>query len=139
MSNLINRCKCSFIPIKQITSLGGTNVSFVANSQTSYGFAVNQRFYLQNFLSELDAPGEYYIDRNNSKIYFWPTSTDYTQNDFIVSTTNNVLTLTNVAYFTLQGLTIEASRKDVIIITAQKLPKSNSFLIRALSDPTSET
>ena len=61
-------------------------------------------------------PGEYYIDRNNSKIYFWPTATDYSQNDFIVSVANNVLTLSGVEYFTLQGITIEASRKDVSLL-----------------------
>ncbi len=31
-----------------------------------------RRWYAFNLLEELDSPGEYYIDRANKKIYFWP-------------------------------------------------------------------
>ncbi len=77
-----------------------------------YGVRAKQRFFLQNFLSELDSPGEYYIDRNSSQIYFWPPTNDYTDNDFVVSVATNLFSLTNVAFFTFEGFTIEASRKE---------------------------
>lgn len=34
----------------------------------------NSAFYLSNAIEFLDEPGEWYIDRNNSKIYYWPRS-----------------------------------------------------------------
>jgi hypothetical protein len=98
----------------KLSSFGsnGNDVSFdVVGDQPGFGIGADQRFYLQNFLSELDSPGEYYIDRDNSKIYFWPTSSDYTDSDFIVSTTDNIFKLNDVSYLTLEGFTIEATRK----------------------------
>jgi len=37
-----------------------------------YGFTEGAKFYGVNILSELDAPGEYYIDRQTGDLYFWP-------------------------------------------------------------------
>ncbi|HCE44271.1 MAG TPA: hypothetical protein DET40_12045 [Lentisphaeria bacterium] len=39
-----------------------------------YNFRKGQRFYFLNVLEELDAPGEYYIDREKGILYFWPPS-----------------------------------------------------------------
>lgn len=37
-----------------------------------YGVIPNQRFYAYNLLEEIDVPGEYYIDRKNGILYFYP-------------------------------------------------------------------
>ncbi len=37
-----------------------------------YGTLPNQRFYAYNLLEEIDLPGEYYIDRQNGILYFYP-------------------------------------------------------------------
>lgn len=37
-----------------------------------YGALPNQRFYAYNLLEEIDVPGEYYIDRKNGILYFYP-------------------------------------------------------------------
>ena len=37
-----------------------------------YGVLPNQRFYAYNLLEEIDLPGEYYIDRKNGILYFYP-------------------------------------------------------------------
>ncbi len=85
----------------------------VVGDQPGFGIGADQRFYFQNFLSELDSPGEYYIDRANKKIYFWPPINDYSDSDFIVSTNDYIFTLNDVSFFTLEGFTIEATRKSV--------------------------
>ena len=41
---------------------------------TVYKANENARFYVYNVLEELDAPGEYFIDKNNNVIYFYPTN-----------------------------------------------------------------
>jgi hypothetical protein len=33
-----------------------------------------RRWYIKNIIDELDSPGEYYIDRTNKKLYFYPPS-----------------------------------------------------------------
>lgn len=37
-----------------------------------YGVKANQRFYVFNLIEEIDMPGEYYLDRENAKLYIYP-------------------------------------------------------------------
>ena len=39
---------------------------------TSYPLDSGKRFYALNLLEELDAPGEWYLDRKSGILYFWP-------------------------------------------------------------------
>ena len=41
-----------------------------------YDLHPNNRYFIQNALEELDAPGEWYIDRATEMLYFWPPSKD---------------------------------------------------------------
>lgn len=38
----------------------------------SYGYRAGQRYYAVNLLSELDAPGEWYLDRARRRVFLWP-------------------------------------------------------------------
>ncbi len=38
----------------------------------SYAIRPGDRYYVQNLLEELDAPGEWYLDRRTETLYFWP-------------------------------------------------------------------
>jgi hypothetical protein len=38
----------------------------------SYMISVGNRFFIENALEELDAPGEWYCDRTAGEVYFWP-------------------------------------------------------------------
>ncbi|MBN1773414.1 MAG: right-handed parallel beta-helix repeat-containing protein [Deltaproteobacteria bacterium] len=40
--------------------------------EPSYGIAMLHPFFALNLLEELDVPGEYYVDRANGTLYFWP-------------------------------------------------------------------
>ena len=37
-----------------------------------YGLKEGMRYYALNVLEELDVPGEWYLDRNTGRLYFWP-------------------------------------------------------------------
>lgn len=54
------------------------------NSKVTYGLRLGQRFCFYNILEELTEPGEFYIDKENGKVYIYPCS------DF------NELTITSV-------------------------------------------
>ena len=41
---------------------------------STYGYRKGQPFYAVNMLAEIDMPGEWYLDRANSVLYFWPPS-----------------------------------------------------------------
>ncbi|MFI4911233.1 MAG: right-handed parallel beta-helix repeat-containing protein [Sedimentisphaeraceae bacterium JB056] len=78
-----------------------------------YGLASgrhHQHYYAYNILCELDSPGEYYINRNTGKLYFWPPS-DINSSDAVVSMFDDpIIAMEGVEYITLEGLTVEASR-----------------------------
>jgi hypothetical protein len=51
----------------------------------SYGQVLkNARWYALNVLSELDAPGEYFIDRTNHLLYVYPGSGELRQDDVVM-------------------------------------------------------
>lgn len=50
-----------------------------------YRVRSGQRYYAFNALSELDMPGEYYIDRQDGILYFWPDEPLTEQSSFDVS------------------------------------------------------
>ena len=77
-----------------------------------YGITPSRsRWYALNLLSELDTPGEYYIDRTAGRLYFWPPSPGKSA---VVSTTGSLIKADNLSYVTFQGLTLECSRSTPI-------------------------
>eukprot|EP00756_Hemistasia_phaeocysticola_P063433 Hpha_TRINITY_DN6904_c0_g1::TRINITY_DN6904_c0_g1_i2::g.139618::m.139618 len=64
------------------------------------------RFYAVNLLSELDAPGEYYIDRANNTLYYKPTSPLQPSDEIVLSNMSTVVTATGVSGVSLNGLRI---------------------------------
>jgi len=75
-----------------------------------YGFRKGQRFYFLNVLEELDQPGEYYVDRETARLYFWPP-TRQAGSEVLVSVTDSpLISLDGVSHVTLCGLSIEAGR-----------------------------
>ncbi len=41
----------------------------------AYGVAAGQPFYVMNVIEELDAPGEWFLDRETGRLYVWPRGT----------------------------------------------------------------
>ena len=41
-------------------------------SDASYGIRPGDRYFVRNLLEELDAPGEWYLDKATQTLYFWP-------------------------------------------------------------------
>ena len=90
--------------------------AFGSQYNNSSAYTVGQRFFFFNILEELDSPGEYYIDRTNGKLYFWPPST-ITDSSCIVSITTNIVTLTGVSNVTFSGITFEAGKSALVQIS----------------------
>lgn len=81
-----------------------------------YGIRPGQRFYFLNVLEELDQPGEYYVDQQRMRIYFWPPA-DLKSNEALVSVLDQpLLYLRGVSHVTVAGLTLEAGRASGVEI-----------------------
>ncbi len=78
-----------------------------------YGFRAGQWFYAFNMLCELDRPGEWYLDREAGKLYFWPPER-MQEGDVEVSVLRDPVTFQDVSHLTLQGFTLETARGTAI-------------------------
>ena len=81
-----------------------------------YGYRKGQWFYAFNLLSEIDQPGEWYLDRQSGVLYFWPPS-PIEQGEALVSVLPNMVTMKDVSHVTLRGFTFEAVRGTAITMS----------------------
>ena len=81
-----------------------------------YGYRKGQWFYGLNILAELDTPGEWYLDRDDGILYFWPPA-PIEKGQAMVSVVDTLVTTQNVSHVTFRGLTFEAARGTAISIT----------------------
>ena len=78
-----------------------------------YGYRLGQWFYGFNLLSEIDEPGEYYIDREAGVLYFYPPS-EIAKGHAYVSLNKNIINMNGVSFFTLKGMILEGCRETVV-------------------------
>lgn len=72
-----------------------------------------ERYYVQNVLEELDAPGEWYLDRKTSVVYFYPPAgpaglVEVPLHEHVVHFT------AGAEYVTVRGLTLEVSEGGAV-------------------------
>lgn len=79
-----------------------------------YGVTPNRaRWYGFNLLAELDAPGEYYLDRTNSLLYFWPPRAG---GRAVLSMADGLIRAENLSRVTFRGFTFESCRGTAITL-----------------------
>ena len=72
-------------------------------------------YYVYNVLEELSTEGEYYIDRDSSKLYVYP-KTNLNQTFTLSTNPQALIYLNNTSWIEFHGLTIEMGRKCLIEI-----------------------
>jgi hypothetical protein len=88
----------------------------VAPPYHNYGYRKGQWYYAFNLLSEIDEPGEWYLNRTTGILYFWPPS-PVDQGETIVSTLPSMAKLNNVSHVTLRSISLEAARGTAVTIS----------------------
>jgi hypothetical protein len=97
-----------------------------------YGLRKGQRFFAMNLLCELDAPGEYWIDRQGGKLYLYLEETGK-EREVIVSMLESPLILINgVNGVQLRGLVVEAGRGNGIEVKNSESVTIVQCLVRNL-------
>lgn len=87
----------------------------LAPPYSSYGYRSGQRFYALNLVSELDAPGEWYLDRSRGEIYFWPPG-DLQTGDVTISALPTVAAFVGAEWIRFEGVVFEGSRANAVTI-----------------------
>ncbi|CAI8361141.1 MAG: Uncharacterised protein [Opitutia bacterium UBA7350] len=67
-------------------------------------------YFVKNLLEELDHPGEYYVDRQNGILYFYPHRENLTEDLAISLMEDPLIILENVEHVVFRNLNIENSR-----------------------------
>ncbi len=88
-----------------VSSIRGGRVTL--ESPHTYGVITNRPFYFENVLGELDTAGEYYIDRTNDRLYFWPSGAGAA---YISVADHYLLRVIDGTDVTIDGLRFETSR-----------------------------
>ena len=82
----------------------------------SYAIRPGDRYYVRNLPEALDAPGEWYLDRQSQTLYFWPPA-PITPDSVSAPILETVVSLNRAAYVTLQGFTIEGSEGNGVVVS----------------------
>jgi len=98
-----------------------------------YGYRVGQWFYGMNLLAELDAPEEWYLDRQSGILYFWPPS-PVAEGRAVVSVSKGLLELNHVSHVMFEGLTFEACRGTAVVMSDCQQSRIVGCILRNLGN-----
>lgn len=88
------------------------------------------RYYVVNALSELDADGEYYIDRDTKKLYFQPPGGKLDPSDLVVlSNLTSAIQVRNTSDVHFQGLDVHYAKQVNIDMGAPGLEVNDSSIL----------
>lgn len=99
----------------------------------NYGYRKGQWFRGFNLLCEIDAPGEWYIDRGEGILYFWPPA-PLDKARVEVSVAPGLFRLSDVSHVTLRGLVLETARGTGVSIRGGRACRVESCTLRNLGN-----
>lgn len=79
-----------------------------------------KNYFFLNVYDEIDTPGEYYIDRENGKLYVYPTD-DLLKSELVVSQCTDTLVTVESDYTTIKGLHIEAAKGSAMSVSGKHI------------------
>lgn len=115
---------------QQIESIDAANTTIALKEPYhSYGYRKGQWFYAFNVLSELDSPGEWYLDRDSGVLYFWPPS-DPTRAEIMVTLLPSLITMDKVSNVVIQNMVLEGTRDTVVKVHDGEGVRINALTVR---------
>ena len=84
------------------------DISVLGNVITASGnVRKGAKFYVENLLEELDTPGEYFIDRDENILYYYPDSEIENEKIEVISFLNDAVKLKSSTNITFDGITFD--------------------------------
>ena len=84
-------------------------------TESAVDIASERRYYVLNVLEELDKPGEWYLNREKGKVFFWPSS-DVSIAEVYVSKIDRIVEVNDATDILFRGLDIEICRATAVVI-----------------------
>jgi hypothetical protein len=82
----------------------------------SYPIRPGDRYYVQNLLEELDAPGEWYLDRRTQTLYFWPPAPMKGKTVYAPTMRTLIEIGQGVSHLTIRGLALECCEGTAVLL-----------------------
>ncbi len=95
-----------------------------------YGIFEDKRFIVFNLLEEIDSPGEWYLDRSDGILYFWPPADITGARVAVTIIEEPVVTINNASKITFENLVFEYTRGGVFDITNSSDIRVDGCVIR---------
>lgn len=111
----------SSTPIENIDIQNG-EITF--EYQSFFGIKEGAPYYFYNCLEELDVPGEYYLDRENGLLCYYPSDTLKDSNITISLTSSPILQI-NSNYISFEGFTLTGTRGNGVVINGNNIKIEN--------------
>jgi hypothetical protein len=73
-----------------------------------------RRYYALNVLEELDAPGEWYVDRDQGILYFWPPQPLETAEVMVSVLDDPLISLKDTSHVTVRNMTFDCTRGPAV-------------------------
>ena len=100
-----------------IASVDMNTGAITPKHHSTYGYKEGAEYYFFNVLEELDAEGEYYIDRDNMLLYVYPPEENKDKDALMSVSTDILITGENVSNVTFEQIQFKGVRNDVIKLT----------------------
>lgn len=93
-----------------------------------------RRWRAINLLEELDIPGEYYIDRETNRLYYWPP-VDLANARIVLSTLQTpIVQVTDASHLILRGFTLENCVRTALTVTGGEDVQVQACLVRNVGE-----
>lgn len=102
--------------IVRIANLDKEKRAIALAGDCSYGIRPGDRYFVQGMIEELDAPGEWCLDKAAGKLYFWPPAPMDGEAVF-APTMRTVVELSGALHITLRGFTIECCEGSAVVMS----------------------
>ena len=116
-----------------IVSIDSSDKTISIINKLQYGINNSQRIYFSNIFEELDTKLEYYIDYDNSFIYFIPKSRFTNSTLTIPILSEPFISLNNCNNISFNNITFEYSRNTGIVVENSSNILLNNLVIRNMS------
>ena len=95
---------------------------------SKYGAVPGSTYYIFNALEELDAPGEWYLDRDNGIVYMYPPEELDGAKITISLSTQDLIKVNGAEHLTFEGISVRGTRGNGIVINSNDITVKNCLI-----------
>ncbi|MBN2450814.1 MAG: right-handed parallel beta-helix repeat-containing protein [Lentisphaeria bacterium] len=93
----------NWLPIREVDPVQRT---LTVGRAATYAFEIGDRYFVEGIFEELDAPGEWYVDRPAATLHFWPPE-PASPGDVVVPVVGDLVRLQDTRHVALRGFLLE--------------------------------